>query len=458
MEYQVEELSPVKKKVKVQVPAEEVDASISTTAAFFKKDLKLSGFRKGKVPQSIVESRFKEDITKQASQDLLNIHFNQIFGELGVEPLTGVSIEDIGKMERGKDLDYTFSFEIMPEIDLPEYYGLKVEQRKPSIKEEMIDRTISRIQRENSTLDIVSDLRYPKTGDIAVISFAAYKGGELFKDIQAQNFELPLDEGQALQEFEEIVKGLYPGQSGEGEVSFPEDFLNKDLAGQTLNMKVTLHSIKERKLPEVDDHLAKKAGGQETVQELRDTIRKNLENYFMKIEKSMVQKKLLNQISSQVEVTIPDSLLQAQLDKMIKDKETRLEQQGKNIDSEGGEEALKEEMRPEAEDVVKGQLILLAIAKKEELSVSNQEVDQYIYQMAVNQNEDATALRDYYEKNNLMFAIRDSILADKAAELIYNKAEIEEVEPDMNKAESSSDQEGGDQASVQEDEKVSSEE
>jgi trigger factor len=428
MDYQVEDISPVKKKVNVQVPAEEVNASLETTIALFRKDLKLDGFRKGKVPASIVEQRFGKDIYNQAGQDLLNVHFNQIFGELDLEPISGVDV-DAGDLVRDKDFSYSFQFEVRPDVELPEYRGLKATKRKVGVSDEMVDRMLSRMQRERSELALTDEDRNPQDGDVAVIDFAAYQNGEPLENIHAEKFELPLGEGQSLQGFEGIVKGLVPGETGEGEVTFPDDFINPDLSGQKATMRVTLNMIKERKLPEINDEFAQGLGYQ-TVQELRDGMAENIRSYLDQTERNITQKKLLDQLVSQVDVELPESLLEGQLQRMIDQRRQNLERQGKSLDAEGGEDKVREDLLPEAKELVKAHIVLLAIAKREELTVSNQEIERHIYRQAMNSGQDPQSLREYYQKNNLMHALRDSLLADKAVDLIYENAAIEEVDPE----------------------------
>jgi trigger factor len=449
MEYHLEDVSTVKKKVHVQVPAEEVNAALESTIAMFKKDLKMSGFRQGKVPSSLVEQRFKKDIYQQAHQDLLNVHFNQIFGELGLQPLSGVNLEDVGDFQRDKELNYSISFEVLPEVDLPEYHGLKASQNASQVSEDLVDRAIDRIRQENSSLVPVKEDRQPEDGEVGVIDFQAYQNGQPLENIQAKSFELTLGQGQALEGFESIVKELSPGQTGQGEISFPEDFLNTDLAGQSVSMEVTLNAIKQRQLPDLDEQLAQKVGGHETVESMRQMIRSNFENYFQNMEKSSTQKALLDQILEQIDVELPESLVTSQVDRMLENKREKLEQQGKSLESEGTEAEIRAQLRPEAEDVVKGQVVLLAVANKEGLDVSSQEVEQYIYSTAVRSGQDPASLRDYYEKNNLMFAVRDSLLADKAMEHIYEHASIETIEPQQDDQSGEEPQESGETGSAE---------
>lgn len=428
MEYQVEDISPVKKRITVQTSAEEVNAALGAAVAFFKKDLKMDGFRQGKVPSSVVESKFRKEIADQATRDLLNVHFSQIFGELGIEPVTGIDMDGEAQLVRDEDMTYRFSFEYIPELELPEYNGLKTTQKKVEISEDMVESALERIQRENSTLELVKEERKPQDEDVAVIDFVAYQDGEPLSNLQAQGFELPLGEGQALEAFESIIKELSPGQTGKGDVTFPPDFLNQELAGSTVSMEVTLNVIKERVLPEADDDLADKLGFN-SIDEVREHIRKAFADRMEKMEKSAAQKRLLDQILASVEVPVPQSMVDSQVERMLESKRSSLEKQGKSLDSEGGEQAVRDTLLPEAEEMVKSHVVLLAIAKREELTVSNDEVEMHLYRLAINSGQDPQELKKYYEQHNLMFALRDSLLADKAMDRIYENAVIEEPEP-----------------------------
>lgn len=428
MEYQVEDISPVEKKVTVQTSADEVNAALGAAVAYFKKDLKMDGFRQGKVPASVVESKFRKEISDQATRDLLNVHFSQIFGEIGIDPVSGINMDGDPQLVRDNDLTYSFRFEFIPELDLPEYNGLATTQKKVVINEEMVESALQRVQRENSTLELVKEDRAPTDGDVAVIDFVAYKDGEPLSNLQSQGFELPLGEGQALESFEDIVKELNPGQSGKGDVTFPDDFLNPELAGSTVRMEVTLNVIKERILPEADDELADKLGFN-SIDEVREHIRKAFSERMEKMEKSSAQKRLLDQILAQIDVPLPPSMVESQVNRMLESKRANLEKQGKSLDSEGGEEEVRQSMLPEAEELVKSHVVLLDIAKREGLTVSNDEVELHLYRLAINSGQDPQELKKYYEQNNLMFALRDSLLADKAMDRIYENAVITEEEP-----------------------------
>jgi trigger factor len=427
MEYKVEDVSPVKKKIKVSVDQEEADAAITTTVALYRSSTDIKGFRKGKAPGDLIESKFRKQIYQEATQDLINYQLNEIMSELKLEPLSKLDV-DAGELARGESFEYTVSFEVLPEFELPEYNGLVVEQEEPQVVESEVDSVIERIRDNTAELQKVEEKRQPEDGEVATINFTAFENGEPFGDIKADNFDLPLGEGQALPEFEEIVKGLKPDESGEGDVNFPEDFINADLAGRTLAMKIELKGIKKRVRPEVDEELAQKAGGFESVEQMREAIRNSYLETRKTLAKSQAQKKLLDQLLEKVDFALPESMVEENIDNMVADYKRKLEEQGRSLESTGksGPE-IRDSFREEAERLVKSQVLLLGVAKREGIEVQREEVHEYLRQSAIRNNQDFEAVLRFYEDNNLMFALRDKLAADKAIDLIYANAEIKEV-------------------------------
>lgn len=424
MEYTVEELSPVKRKVNVQVGVEEVHAALSATVALYRQSADIKGFRKGKVPSTVVESKYRKQIYGEATSDLINYHINEIMGDLGVSPLSRLDV-DAKEMVRDEAYSYTFSFEVAPKFDLPEYKGLAVEEEDVVVDPKQVDDVIERIRQNMGKLVIIKEERQVVVGDVAVIDFQAYQNGEAMEGIAANKFELPLGEGNSLAEFENIVIGMTPGETRESELTFPADFLNDKLAGQTVTMKVTVHAIKVRELPEVNDDFAELAGNYKSVQELRDAIEKSYLSTRKQLSKSDAQKKLLDEIKSGVSFELPESIVEEQIDKQIVELQSKLERQGKSLDSLGATpQDVRNEQRPQAEDVVKSSLVLLAIASEEGLTVEPAEVDLVLQKMAASTGQDFHAIKDYYEQHNLMIPLKDRVLADKAMDLIYSNAKV----------------------------------
>ncbi|MBU1003248.1 MAG: trigger factor [Proteobacteria bacterium] len=429
MEYTVDEISPVERKVNVTIPVEEVNAAISATIAIYKTTADFKGFRKGKVPTKMVEARFKHQIYEEATTDLINYQINEILGELKLVPLSRLDV-DAEVLVRDEEFVYSVGFEVAPEIKLPAYDNLEVEQEKPAIDPAEVDSVVDRIRTNLAEEVKVEEDRTAAAGDIVIITFNAWDDGKAIDEIKASNFRMVLGEGQSLADFEGIITKLKAGEKGEGEVSFPEDFINKDFAGKTVTMRVVLHEIKKQILPEIDNDFALKAGGFRDVEQLREAI----ENSYMESRKNLVkaaaQKNMMDSLLEKMDFPLPPAMVEEHINRMVQEFAQRVEQQGRRLESLGKTpEEIREDHRAPAETTVRTQLLLLAIAASEGLEVSRDEVEQHIQQEAIRSQQDPEAVKRFYEDNNLMFALKDRMLCDKAVELVYARAKITEVEP-----------------------------
>ncbi len=429
MEYSAEDLSPVKKRIVITAEPREVDAAVTGAVALYKTSVRVDGFRRGKAPAPVIERRFRDKIYEEARQDLINAHINEVMQNLGARPLYGVNVDGAGALERGRAYTYSIEFEVLPVFDLPPYEGVEVEQEKVVVDEKEVAEVIERIRRERARLVPVDGAAPAVDGQVACIDFAAYENGEPVEGVRAENFDLPLGERQALEDFEALVKTIPHGQEGEGEIRFPDDFIARDLAGRTVTMKIRVHAVKERKLPELNDDLARSLG-LESVDRLRETIARSYARSRENLNKSAAQKTILDRLLKMADFPLPESLLDIQMRALLTDLRARLERQGKGLEALGkSPEELRREMLPRAEELARIQVLLLSIARKEGLEVSDQEVATHIYQESLRGGEDFRTLRESYERSGLIFALRDRLLADKAMDRVYAKARVTEVEP-----------------------------
>ncbi|KAF1074599.1 trigger factor [Halodesulfovibrio sp. MK-HDV] len=429
MEYKVEDLSPVKKQINITVPVDEVNAALAATIAMYRTNVDLKGFRKGKVPTSVIEGRFKKEVYSEATQDLVNVHINEVIGEGELSPVSRIDF-DGGELVRDEEFTYSISFEVMPAFDLPNYEGIEVEEEKVVVDEKEVDEVLDRIRGNMAENVVIAENRAAKDGEIAVIDFAAYENGEPLEGVSAENFQMTLGDKQALEDFETLVKSITVGEAGEGEVTFPEDFINPEFAGKTVTMKVTVHGIQEKKLPELNDELAKKAGGFDSIEKMREAVVESYKSSRLQLNKSQAQKTMLDSLLKTVDFPIPATMVDGHVDSLIQERIERLERQGKSVESLGKTpEELQAEVRPEAEEIAKTQVFLIAVAKKEGVEVADQEVDMQLHQIAQRAGQEFNVVKEYYSKNNLLFSLRDRLLADKAMDAIYEKANVTEVEP-----------------------------
>ncbi|GAB6035583.1 trigger factor [Fundidesulfovibrio butyratiphilus] len=427
MEYNVTEVSPVETSINVKVPAEEVNAAMAATIAIYRQRTDMPGFRKGKVPSSLVEAKFRKQIMHEAANDLLNVHINDIMNELKHMAISRLDVSEV-ELERDKPIEYTVTFEHAPKFDLPEYKGLAVEEEEALASDEEVSSVVERIRNNLADFKVLSEDRLPVDGDSVVVSFSATENGEPVPGVKAENFQLSLGENQALPDFEALVKTILPGRDATGKVSFPADFINQGLAGKTVDMNVTLHVIKERQLPDLNDEMAKRAGNFDSLAHMREVIAKSYATSRQQLYRAAAQKKLLDELLAKMDFALPPSMVTEQTAHLVNEFKDKLERQGKSPEALGkSDEELVKEMEPKAKEMVKAQIFLLTLADKEGIETTPQEIDGFFNQMAARTGQDVLTLKQYYEHNNLVIPVRDKILADKAMEHLYNQAQVTKV-------------------------------
>ncbi len=429
MEYNVEDISPVKRKITVEVPAEEATAAIVTAIAMFRMQADVKGFRKGKVPSSVVESKYRSQIYGEATTDLINYQINEIMSGLSIQPMSRIDV-DAKELVRDEDFKYSIEFEIAPTLDLPKYKELKVDEVKAIVGDDEVAEVEARILANNAEVKVIKDVRNPEDGEVCSVSFGAYQDGKIVEGIQAENFDLVLGTNQALPEFEVLLKTMLTGESGETEITFPEDFINENLAGQTVIMKAKLHAIKERITPKMSDSVAQKAGFKD-VETMRKGIHESYASQRKEMNKSAAQSQLLSTIIGGIkEFPLPPSMVEDRIDRLLQDLEYKLDRQGKGLQSLGKTpQQLRDEFKNEAESTVRTEIFLLAVAAEENLEISHEEIDATMTQMAMQTRQPLHELKKYYEDNNLLMPLKDRLMCDKASELIYDAAEVKEIEP-----------------------------
>ncbi len=431
MEFNIDEVSPVERAIKVTVPAEEVGAALDATIALYKVQTPIKGFRKGKVPSSVVQSKYKKQIITEATTDLVNYQINEILNGESIVPVSKIDVDAL-ELVRGEDFSYTISFEIVPEFDTPVYLGLDVEEERAEVGEAELKDVETRLLQSMAKIAPIEDDRPAKDGELACVTFSAEMDGEPLPGVQADNFDLPIGEGHSLQEFEDYVKTLKTGESGSVDITFPEDFINAELSGKVATMKVTVHAIKERKMPELTDDIVKQVGGFESVEKMREIVKQSYLANRKQLCKSSALTKLIGSIVKDLEFPLPPALLNDRVDRMVSDVITRAEHSGKSFESIGKSmEELRAEQTVLAEESVRTEIFLLTVANREELTVDPQEVEGALHQIAQQTKQDFSSVKSYYEENNLLVPLKDRLVADKAAEFIYDNASITEIDPEV---------------------------
>ncbi len=426
MEYKVEDLSAVKKKIQVTVATPDMNKAIDAALAEYARSTRLPGFRKGKVPASLIESRYRREVYSEAMTRTVDKSISQIFEELKIKPISKVEL-DHEDPERNKPFNFTIEFEVFPDFELPEYKGLAVEEYKAEVSEKEIEGTLSRIRESFAEIVPLEESRSPVDGEVAYVDFSALENGEPVKSMAASNYQIVLGKEEAVPELEELVKTLKPGESGEKEITFSAEMANQDIAGKTLLLKVTLQGIAQRKVPELNEELAQRLGAG-TVEKMRAGLAESYQANRKNEAKEAAQDKLLQQLLDAVDYPLPESLVEHHANVVIDEIKYRNSKAKGDVAAEDVSDELKAQARKDAESYVKGQIMLLTIADEEKLEVTSEEVERRLENLAQRSGMEAQALKRYYIEQNLIYSLRDRMLTEKALQLIYDAAVVTEVD------------------------------
>lgn len=337
------------------------------------------------------EKRFGvESLYQDALDILLPEAYSGAIDETGIEPVDRPEI-DIEQMEQGKELIFKATVQVKPEVTLGEYKGIEVEEFDTNVTDEEVEAELKSLQERHAEL-VVKEEGAAENGDTVVIDFEGFVDGEAFEGGKAENYSLELGSGSFIPGFEEQLVGVSAGESKDVEVSFPEEYHAAELAGKPAVFKVTLHEIKTKELPALDDEFAKDADDEvESLEELKSKIKNRLDESKKHEAEHHVRDAVVIKAGENAQIDIPAVMVDTEVNRMMQEFEQRLQMQGMNLElyfqfSGQDENALREQMKEEAENRVRNNLTLEAIAKAENLEVTEDDVMAEVDKMAEQYN------------------------------------------------------------------------
>ena len=437
MAHSIEVVSPVSRKISVTVPAEEVNAALNAAAREVGASVTLPGFRKGKAPVSVIEKRFAGEVLSRASETLVERRVADILKEEDIKPLSRLDYNG-DQITRGKDFNFSFSFETLPDdIRLPEdLSALSVEMDSSEATEEEVEAFTRRLLKSTATLEEVKEARLPENGDIVTIDVDGDVEGKSVPGMKVENYSIQLSEpaeGKELSELDNIIRGLHAGEEGTGTMVCPEDHIDESLRGKTVNLRVKLNKISHEILPELDEDYAKKLGFPDLAA-LKKMLADQASHNKVASARSAAEQKLIASALEGQDFPLPEAVVKNQQVEYENEIREYLSQQG--LDKAAIDESVKNmegEIRTRGEERARVQVFLTALARREKLEVSAQEVDMQIMQMAREYKQDFRKLREALYQNGAVNDIQDRMLNSKAMSLMFDKAQ--KVAPAEAKAE-----------------------
>lgn len=382
----------------IEVDAKEVNNSLDAAFKKVVKTINVPGFRKGKMPRPLFEQRFGvESLYQDALDIILPKAYGEAIDETGIFPVAHPEI-DIEKFEKGQNLIFTAKVTVKPEVKLGEYKGLTVEKTDATVTDEDVENELKALQERQAEL-VVKEDGTVEDGDTAVIDFEGFVDGEAFEGGKGENYSLTIGSGTFIPGFEEQLVGLKAGEQKDVEVSFPEEYHAAELAGKPATFKVTVHEIKVKELPALDDEFAKDANEEiATLDELKAKIREDLEASKKQEAEHKVRDEVVEKASANAEIDIPEAMIETELDRMVREFEQRLSYQGMNLElyyqfTGTDEEKLKEQMKEDAAKRVTTNLVLEEIIKAENIEATEEEVNAEVAKMAEMYNMPVDAVK-----------------------------------------------------------------
>lgn len=394
MNVKVEELENSEVKLEITVSAEKFEEGMNK--AFFKnaKYFSVPGFRKGKAPRARVEKYYGEHVLYEDA-------FNEIAPEIYEEALKENNIEavarpeiDITQIGNGKDLIFTAIVTVKPKVELGKYKGIKIERKEYPVTDEDVDNAIKAMAEKNARIITCDDDKILEKGDTAVIDFEGFVGGEAFEGGKGENYSLEIGSNTFIPGFEDQLIGLKKGEETDVNVSFPENYFSKELAGKPATFKVKVNEIKTKEYPKMDDEFAKDVSEFDTLKELKADTRAHLEEENSRRAKYEMEEDAIEEVTHSAKIDIPAKMLDAEIDGYIHDMNHRLEHQGMTLDMymqmmNTDLASVREQFRGKAEHNIMTRLVLEAIFEAEKIEITDEDINKKLADVAKEYGRDA---------------------------------------------------------------------
>jgi trigger factor len=428
----VTELPESRVRVQAEVPAAEVERRMDEAAKQLGRQMRVPGFRKGKVPAPVVIRRLgREAVLDEALRGALGGWYADAIEEAGIAPVGEPDLDMAQLPEAGQPLSFSIEIGVRPTAKLGEYKGLEVGRREPAVDDEEVSTELEGLRERVATLETVD--RPAEPGDHLVVDYVGRVDGEAFEGGTGRDQLLELGSGRLIPGFEEQLAGAGAGETRTVEVTFPEDYGAEQLAGRQAEFEVTVTEVKAKRLPELDDEFASEAGGFDTLDEMRDDIRERMKAAEEQAIEREFEEAVLDATVAEATVEVPEKLIHARAHELLNDTLGALARQG--ISKEAylriagkDEETLAHEAEPEAERALKREAVLAAVVQSENIEPSDDEVRQALEPSAERAGTTPDELLEQLRKADRLERVREDVANRQALELLVREAKPISVE------------------------------
>ena len=414
--------NPCERQISVEIPADVVEKQQKTILANYMKYARVPGFRKGKVPATLVKQKFNDDIQKDLIEQLIPKYFQEETKKQNLAPISQPQVTHL-ELNDGQPLKFTATFEVLPEIDIAGYKDIQVEHEETSVKDEEVEAALKNLQEQNATYTNVDEEREIVDGDYAQVAFKT-EGQTEEAPVEMDDVLVAVGGENTIKEFSENLRGAKPGDDREFDVVYPADFGDQRLAGKTMHYQVHVKGIKSKTVPDLNDDFAKQMGDEfTTIDELKKRIREGMEHEKQHQAEHKVKDKFVEELVKKYDVAVPSALVEHQIDQRLDRGLRALAAQGLKAEQlkQMDMGRLREGQREAAEREVKASLLLEKIADAENIQVSDDEVDKEVQALAQQMQQAPEAIRARLEQNGALGRIKDRMRTDKALDQLVKR-------------------------------------
>lgn len=431
MQIEVESLNAVEKKISVKIPAEIVSREMEAAYRVLNQKIKLKGFRPGKVPQSILSRLYKTQVEEEVATKLIENSLPEAVKKYQLAPVSEPNLLSHAFTEE-KEFAYSVSLEVKPEINVQDYLGLEVEIPELSVREEEINGELKKLQEAHAQLKPIEHLRPIQEKDVVLIDFEGTFAGKPIEGWKAVNHLVEVGSRSLIGNLDEKLIGLRVNEEKDIPLILPPDYLQSELAGKEISVHLKVKEIKEKILPNLDDEFAKDLGDYQTLVDLKENLRRSIEERKKNQARQIAKEKILQILIERHPFPVPKSMVERQVQNLLARAELQFAKEGRKIEVNSPEWArLRESFLPLAEKEVRGSLILEKIGEIEKISVSETELDEQLEKLAKRLNQRVEAVKNLYHQRNMLEDLRRGILEEKTLDFLIEKAKIK-IRPQLN--------------------------
>jgi len=448
MDVKVEALEGLTRKVTITLPAEDVQEKIDKAYNKLQKESKMKGFRRGKVPRSVIVKNYKPQVEAEVGEELVQETYFEIIEKQDFDPVVHPEIDAPSFNEDGS-FTYVAKVDVRPEFELGEYKGLEVEEVETSVDDAAVDFELARIQNDMAALKTVED-RPVAMGDVVVIDYQGFHKGNPMKQVKNEDFTIDVGKGQMDPEFEAKLVGMNTGEEASHEVEFPEKHPNPILAGKKIEFRIKVKDVKERVLAELDDEFAKDVNEEfKSLDDLKNMIRERLEADKKSAASGELNDRVMQKLLESHSFDVPERLVRFEVEQMIKQTEEQLQKSGMSLEAAGlNRDELAKNNEPIAVQRVTGDFILKKIAEVEEIKVNDEDLERTFARIGEQYNMPADRVKEFFKSRDDLLPLMNEVLNEKILNFLKDHAKL--VEPAPQEEESTEGEDGNSQGSAEE--------